>query len=98
MYNLFQDYCGSPPKIMSKFDNRPNKMRKYSTIKFQTLSLFCFNKYKKIFYNSEGVKIKPNNLKNLLTSRSLAYWIMDDGYKYNNGLYICTESYSLLEH
>lgn len=37
-------------------------------------------------------------LENILTARGLAYWIMDDGYKFNNGFYICTESYSLDEH
>src|ERR1051325_5368072 len=55
IYSIFQDFCGSPPKIMSKFDKRPNKMKEYSAIKFQTLSLPCFNKYRELFYNSEGV-------------------------------------------
>ena len=30
-----------------------------------------------------------------LTARSLAFWIMDDGYKSGNGFYLCTESYNL---
>jgi hypothetical protein len=46
LFTLFKDYCGSEPIIMSKFDSRPNKMKEYSSIKFQTLSLPCFNKYK----------------------------------------------------
>ena len=35
------------------------------------------------------------NLEENITSRSLAYWAMDDGYKSANGFYFCTESYTL---
>jgi hypothetical protein len=77
LYSLFKDYCGSEPKIMSNFDSRPNKNKTYSSIKFQTLSLPCFNKYRELFYNSStegvGVKIIPSDLENLLTPISLAY-------------------------
>ncbi len=83
---------------MSSFDSRPAKNKTYSSIKFQTLSLPCFNKYRELFYNSEGVKIIPSDLENLLTHVSLAYWIMDDGYGSGKGFYICTESYSFIEH
>jgi len=98
LYSLLQEFCGTPPLIMSKFDSRPNKMKDYSSIKFQTLSLPCFNKYKELFYNLEGKKIIPLNLEELLSEKGLAYWIMDDGYKSGKGFYICTESYSLDEH
>ena len=50
-----------------------------------------------MFYNSSGIKIIPNDLDNLLTPRGLAYWIMDDGYNYEKGFYICTESFTLEE-
>lgn len=46
LYSLFQEFCGSKPIIMSKFDSRPNKLKEYSSIKFQTLSLPCFNQYR----------------------------------------------------
>jgi len=98
LYPLFQEYCGTGPKIISKFDDRPNKMKIYTAVKFQTLSLPCFNKYREMFYNSENIKIIPDNLEGLLTARGLAYWTMDDGYKSNKGFYICTESYTLSEH
>lgn len=60
MYLLFQEFCGSKPLEMSSFDNRPNKMKEYSSalpserIKFQTLSLPCFNKYRELFYSLNG--------------------------------------------
>nr|YP_009517165.1 LAGLIDADG homing endonuclease [Blastosporella zonata]YP_009517208.1 LAGLIDADG homing endonuclease [Blastosporella zonata]AYE93103.1 LAGLIDADG homing endonuclease [Blastosporella zonata]AYE93106.1 LAGLIDADG homing endonuclease [Blastosporella zonata] len=98
LYSLFEEFCGSKPLVMSNFDSRPNKMKEYTAIKFQTLSLPCFNKYREMFYANNGVKIIPQNLESLLTTRGLAYWIMDDGYKSNKGFYICTESFSLGEH
>lgn len=51
-----------------------------------------------MFYNSSGVKFIPLNLEELITARSLAYWIMDDGYKSGNGFYLCTESFTLEEN
>jgi hypothetical protein len=98
LYLLFQEFCGSKPLVMSSFDNRPNKMKEYSSIKFQTLSLPCFNKYRELFYSLNGIKFIPKILDMLLTERGLAYWIMDDGYKSVNGFYLCTESYTLEDH
>jgi len=98
LYELFKEFCGSPPKIMSKFDNRPNKMKEYGAIKFVTLSLPCFNLYRELFYNSEGKKIIPSNIAELLTPQGLAYWVMDDAYKFRKGFYISTESFSLSEN
>ena len=97
LWSLFKEYCGSKPLTMSYFDKRVNKMKDYSSIKFQTLSLPCFNEFREMFYNHDGLKIIPLNLKELLTERGLAYWIMDDGYKSEKGFYLCTESFSLSE-
>jgi hypothetical protein len=30
LYLLFKEYCGSEPKIFSRFDSRPNKNKSYS--------------------------------------------------------------------
>jgi hypothetical protein len=56
LYSLFKEFCGSEPKIMSKFDSRPTKLKEYHAIKFQTLSLPCFNSFREMFYNSDGKK------------------------------------------
>ena len=93
MYNLFQVYCGTGPLNMSKFDSRVNKNKTYYAIKFQTLSLPCFNIYRELFYNSDGKKILPANIENFLTVKGLAYWLKDDGYKSGKSLYICTKSF-----
>jgi len=73
LYELFQQYCGSKPINLSGFDNRPTKMKTYHSVKFQTLSLPCFNIYRELFYNPEGIKIIPRNLESLLTEKGLAY-------------------------
>jgi len=73
LYSLFEEYCGSPPRHMFRFDSRPNKMKTDYSIKFQTLSLNCFNKYRDIFYTSEGVKVIPRTLETLLTAKGLSY-------------------------
>lgn len=98
LYNLFKDFCKSPPKILKGVDKRPNRNSNYSAIKFNTRSLPCFNKFREIFYNEEGKKIVPLNIGELLTPLSLCYWYCDDGYKTENGLYLCTESFTLEEN
>lgn len=98
LYSIFENYCGSVPINLKSFDVRPEKNKYYSSVKFNTYSLPCFNKFRELFYNSEGHKILPDNLESILTPRGLAYWIMDDGYNSVNGFYICTESFTLSEN
>jgi hypothetical protein len=66
-------YCGSAPIYLSYFDSRPNKNKEYKAIKFQTYSIPCFNIYRELFYNLNGVKIIPTALSDLLSTRGLAY-------------------------
>ena len=47
--------------------------------------------------NNKFIKIVPLNISDLLTQRGLAHWIMDDGYYTNGYVFLCTDSYSLLE-
>lgn len=98
LYSLFKDYCNSEPKSTLSLDNREGKNLENISIKFWSSSLPCFNKYRELFYNESGIKIIPPTLEDLLSARSLAYWIMDDGYKSANGFYLCTESYTLEEN
>src|ERR1700674_423005 len=84
LYILFKDYCNLGPKYSQrKPDFRNGKI--YSRITFYTYSLPCFNYYHKLFYVN-GVKIIPLNIGELLTARSLAYWLMDDSCKHGSGL------------
>ena len=98
LYNIFISFTGTAPLNLSYFDDRDNKQKTYHSIKFQTFSLPCFNIFRETFYNSIGIKIIPSNIQDLLTARSLAFWIMDDGYNSSKGLYLCTESFTEAEN
>lgn len=97
LFSLFKEYSGSEPKVNSSFDRRPNKNKVYSSVRFWTYSLACFNVFRDLFYDASGLKIIPENIEHLLTARSLAYWIMDDGYNSVHGFYLCTDSFTLIE-
>jgi LAGLIDADG DNA endonuclease family len=98
LYSLFKDYCNSEPKVTTSIDKRDGKKELNVSIKFWTQSLPCFNQFRELFYDDSGKKFIPLNLERIITSRSLAYWTMDDGYKSGNGFYFCTESYTLEEN
>lgn len=72
LYELFKLYCNSEPKTSNR---KPDKLTGliYSRVYFSTLSLHCFNDFYYLFYNSEGKKILPENISELLTPRGLAY-------------------------
>lgn len=72
LYDLFKNFCNTK-LVMSKFDNRPTKKKEYHAIKFQTLSLPCFNIYRELFYDFNGKKVLPENLENMLTPKGLAF-------------------------
>jgi hypothetical protein len=55
LYNLFKEYCGSEPTETSWFDSRPNKNKTYSSIKFSTFSLPCFNVFRSMFYSPSSL-------------------------------------------
>jgi len=101
LYELFRVYCSVVLRIKTKISNRsPDKRtgKKYSRIRFHTYSLPCFVEFFNLFY-SEGKKIVPANIGDLLTASGLAYWICDDGSfdKINSCIVLSTESYKLDE-
>lgn len=56
LYDLFKEYSGSKPKITFWFDSRPDRNKEYSSMKFGTYSLPCFNEFYDLFY-SGGYKM-----------------------------------------
>jgi hypothetical protein len=73
LYLLFENYCSTPPKINVLKDNRPGKKELNMSIKFWTLSLPCFNKFREMFYDRNGIKHVPIILESILTPKGLAY-------------------------
>lgn len=95
LYELFRLFTETPIKETTRFDERVDKT--YNGLEFTTLRYPCFNEYRSLFYNIEGVKTIPANIGELLTPLSLAYWVMDDGTKQSSGFTLCTDSFSLSE-
>jgi len=83
-------YCSSSPRLTSgiRAGNR------FYGLQFLTRSLPCFTELHSLFY-SNGVKLIPDNIYNLLSPVALAHLIMGDGSTERHGLIICTNSYSV---
>lgn len=78
IYAIFKHFTGpiGAPKIhIRKPDKRTGKV--YTSIAFKTRALECFNPFYDLFYkydnNGKRYKVIPMNIKELLTSRALAY-------------------------
>ena len=68
-----------PKIVVRKPDVRTGKV--YSSIRFSTRSLPCLIPIYEIFYTENRKRRLPNNIGELITARSLAYWIIDDGHR-----------------
>ena len=101
VYNTFDAYCISQPHRKERISPKGNLVINYG---FQTLS------HKNLVFLSEIFVYKPQKtvnlalLESLITSRSLAYWFMDDGgkldynpYTKNRSLVLNTQSFSKIE-
>ena len=93
VFSFFSSFCVKDYIPQSKIvrDNRTKKI--YSAISFTTMQIPCFNEVKEMFYEL-NVKIIPNNIYELLTARSLAFGLMDDGCKHGDGLHISVYSFN----
>jgi LAGLIDADG DNA endonuclease family len=71
LYELFSNYCFNAPKI---FDLNPHKLtaKVYSSMRFTTYTLSCFNELHDLFY-VDGKKVIPLNIGELLTPLGLCY-------------------------
>jgi hypothetical protein len=57
----------------------------------------CLTELHTLFYPNKGVKVIPQNIYDLLTPVALAHLIMGDGSALKNGLYLCTDSYNIID-
>jgi hypothetical protein len=91
---IFDSIVNMPPKVLTRTDKRSSKITQ--SIYFWTLSLPCLNYYHSLFYNNK-IKRIPSNIRELLTERGLAFWLMGDGMyrKDREGVVICTDSFTL---
>lgn len=92
LHELLKPLTAMEPTLLTRNNRKSGIVTK--SLYFRTLAMPCLNYYYELFYK-DGVKIIPRNLSELLTARSLAYWIMDDGGKsvYNQTI-LHTRSFS----
>ena len=93
LYGKIYNLTRSGPKVyIRKPDLRTQNI--YSSIALKTYSLPYLNYYYDLFYLN-GIKIAPKNIVELLTPRSLAILICNDGSKYSkNKTTLHTRSYT----
>ena len=72
VYEFFHEYCQSSPKLRERYDNRTIKI--YYTWHFSTKSYPVFTEIYDIFYKDRK-KIVPENIVDLISPISLAFWI-----------------------
>ncbi|MBV8801665.1 MAG: hypothetical protein JO131_01625 [Gammaproteobacteria bacterium] len=94
IFIILHHYCKSYPKLgYAKL-----KGIHFPYISFSTRSLRCFTEIYSLFYVN-GKKVVPHNIFHILTIEGLAHWICGDGaYVKGGGLYLHTQSFSLLEN
>lgn len=92
VFSLFTSLCTPNLVPLMKTFGSMSTTTMYSSLSFITMRLPALNLYYDLFYKltSTGsyVKIVPMNIGELLTEVGLAYWIMDDGSRHNNGLHL----------
>jgi hypothetical protein len=72
----------------------PRYSVKNNSLYFRTQSLEELKPLADIFLDENGKKHIPYNIKEVLTHRGLAYWIMDDGQQVKRGgVTLCTDNY-----
>lgn len=84
--------CGKITERIRKPDSRTGNV--YTAYQFHTSATDPYwTKLRQIFY-IDGVKFVPNCIGEYLTAMDQAFWIMDDGYRRNNGQAISTHGFT----
>lgn len=94
LFNELGILCSNYP-VVTKCHQK-NKF--FYSITCSTRQQKIFNQLNSLFYNEKQQKCIKQELFNYLDEIVLAHWIMGDGAKRNNGLTLCTDSFSLKEH
>ena len=86
LYDRLKNIVKTPPKLKINGLNR-------LSYRFTTQSLSDLNAFYAKFYTASGEKIVPDDLN--LNGLSLAVWLMDDGSKSRNSIYLNTQQFSV---
>ena len=96
-YKKLKKWINTPPWREERVYHR-DRSRKTFSWRFQTLSNAVFSDLHKTFYKN-GKKIIPENIGLLLKDSplALAVWLMDDGNKNHQAVFLNTQSFSFDE-
>lgn len=93
-YSLLKEWTLTPPKKSIRRYHK-DKTRTLTSWRFLTISHSQLTEIYRIFYR-DGKKIIPEEVEELLISPfSLAVWVMDDGNKNRDALFLNTQNFSL---
>lgn len=96
MYSYFVEYTTSTyPKLRERYDKRTKKV--YKAWQFSTKASPEVTYYYEMFYKN-GKKIIPKDIEKYITPKTLAYWIMCDGYKYNKSVALATNGFTITDN
>jgi hypothetical protein len=95
-YEQLQEWVLTPPaqvrRIFHKDPSRITVSWRFSTVSHPALTF-----YHELFYR-DGLRIVPKSINDLLTEpQSLAVWLMDDGSRNTDVLFISTENFSVAD-
>ena len=92
-YEIMKNWVLTEPKELIRIYHK-DKSRKLRSFRFSTISHPEFTSLYNLFYKN-GVKIIPDNIKDILKSPfSLAVWLMDDGNKNHQAVFLNTQQFS----
>lgn len=106
VFEMLSNFCVQDLKPTTRVWHDKLTGNDYNSISFGTMQLPCFNLLHNMFYRKDGlnslgksknIKIVPITIYDLLTSAGLAFWIMGDGSRQNEGIHLSVYAYSEIE-
>jgi hypothetical protein len=95
-YEQLKEWVLTPPRRVSRTYHK-DRTRTLGSWRFSSVSHPTFTSYYKLFYR-DGLKVVPDNIGDLVEHPlTLAVWLMDDGNKNKDVLFLSTESFSVPE-
>ncbi len=95
-YERLRDWVQTPPRPVSRTYHK-DRARTLVSWRFSTLSHPAFTSYHRLFHRN-GMKSIPDNICDLVEAPlTLAVWLMDDGNRNKDVLFLSTQFFSLQE-
>ena len=92
VFNRLSHFCSSYPMITTT----SLKDRNFKGLCFNTRAYPCLTEFYYMFY-VKRTKIVPLNLYEIIDYEFLAYWVMGDGTKAGNAIYLQTQTFTVEE-